>query len=117
MAQLSDDCFAFGGALLSVDAATALIAERVAAVAAVETVPLLEADGRVLAADLIAPIDLPPFANSAVDGYAVRAQDLEGSADTILPVLGRVAAGASLGAEARTRHAVRIFTGAPMPAG
>ena len=49
MAQLSNDCFAFGGELMSVDDATALIAERIAVAAAVEDVPLMEADGRVLA--------------------------------------------------------------------
>src|SRR3954462_6148153 len=97
MAQLWDDCFAFGGALLSVDAAIALIAERLHPVAGIETVPLLEADGRVLAADVIAPIDLPPVANSAVDGYAVRSEDLAFATDTVLPVLGRIAAGSSLG--------------------
>ncbi|MFZ2004563.1 MAG: molybdopterin molybdenumtransferase MoeA, partial [Stellaceae bacterium] len=70
MAQLSDDCFAFGGTLLGVDAALALIAERVVPVVGEETVPLAEATGRILAHDLVAGMDLPPHANSAVDGYA-----------------------------------------------
>ncbi|HEY3846539.1 MAG TPA: molybdopterin molybdenumtransferase MoeA, partial [Acetobacteraceae bacterium] len=72
MAQLSDDCFAFGGELLAIDAALRLIASDVPCVAGVEHVDLVAADGRVLAEDLIAPVDLPPFDNSAVDGYAVR---------------------------------------------
>ncbi|MFL5138491.1 MAG: molybdopterin molybdenumtransferase MoeA, partial [Microvirga sp.] len=63
MAQLSNDCFAFGGELMSLGEATALIAERLGPAAAVEDVPLVEADGRVLARDVVAPIDLPPFDN------------------------------------------------------
>jgi molybdopterin molybdotransferase len=116
MAQLSNDCFAFGGELMSVDGARALIAERLSPVAAPERVPLAEADGRVLADDIVAPIDLPPFDNSAVDGYAVRFADLAAGAGTVLPVAGRVAAGAVLDGAAG-QGAVRIFTGAPMPAG
>ena len=116
MAQLSNDCFAFGGALMSIDEATALIAERLAPVAASETVPLIAADGRILAQDVMAPIDLPPFDNSAVDGYAVRFDDLQRQV-TILPVQGRVAAGTGAAGLAQAGAAVRIFTGAPMPDG
>src|SRR5258705_10778127 len=70
MAQLTDDCFAFGGPLLSIDAVERLIVERVIPVDGIETAALRDARGRVLASDVIAPIDLPPFDNSAVDGYA-----------------------------------------------
>jgi molybdopterin molybdotransferase len=114
MAQLTDDCFAFGGELLSIDGARALIGERLPAVSGREVLPLAEADGRVLADDVIAPLDLPPFANSAVDGYAVRFADLKGTGETVLPVHGRLAAG-SAGAPPPAGAAVRIFTGAPMP--
>ncbi|MBN8943890.1 MAG: molybdopterin molybdotransferase MoeA [Rhizobiales bacterium] len=115
MAQLSSDHFAFGGALLSVDEAIARVAARLVPVAETERLPLLEADGRILAHDLIAGVDLPPFFNSAVDGYAVRFADLKAGDDTVLPVSGRVAAGAALGGPVRAGEAVRIFTGAPMP--
>ena len=117
MAQLSNDCFAFGGELMSVDEAKALIAERIAVAAGVEDVPLIEADGRVLAEDIAAPLDLPPFDNSAVDGYAVRFADLAAGQETVLAVVGRIAAGAALERPVPARGAVRIFTGAPMPAG
>ena len=60
MAQLSDDCFAFGGPMMSVDEAVALIAERVTPVLDVETVALASADGRILARDISAPLPLPP---------------------------------------------------------
>ncbi len=76
MAQLTDDCFAFSGPLLPVDEVERIIGERIMPVAEVETVALNAARGRVVAEDVIAPIDLPPFDNSAVDGYAVRHADL-----------------------------------------
>jgi len=114
MAQLSDDCFAFGGALLGLDAARAMIAAQVGPVDGVERVALDAADGRVLAADLVAPVDLPPFDNSAVDGYAVRLAGIEGGGR--LPVVGRLAAGAAPQALV-PGTAQRIFTGAALPPG
>lgn len=116
MAQLSDDCFAFGGPLLSVEAAASLIAERVPVIAGSETVPLWRADGRIAAETVRARRDLPPFANSAVDGYAVRFADLSAAGETLLPVRGRLAAGGSPAGLSAVGAAVRIFTGAPMPA-
>ena len=117
MAQLSEDCFAFGGALLGVDAALALIEERVTPVVEEETVPLGEARGRILARDLIAQMNVPPHANSAVDGYAIAHADLLPDQDTVLPVGGRAAAGHPLDRPAIRGEAIRIFTGAPMPDG
>jgi molybdopterin molybdotransferase len=117
MAQLSDDCFAFGGELLTVAAALARIDERVAAAVETERLPLAQAAGRVLARDLAAPIDVPPYANSAVDGYALAHADLAPDGETVLPVGGRAAAGHPLGRGLRRGEAIRIFTGAPMPDG
>src|SRR5690349_3411433 len=117
MAQLSDDCFAFGGPMMSVDEAVGLIAARVNKVEEIESVELGEADGRILAHDIAAPLPLPPFTNSAVDGYAVASRDLPRAETETFPVLGRVQAGASADGAIKARHAVRIFTGAPMPAG
>jgi molybdopterin molybdotransferase len=117
MAQLTDDCFAFSGPLLPVDEAERIIRERVAPVAEVETVPLDTARGRVVAVDVVAPIDLPPFDNSAVDGYAVRHRDLDARAETRLTVVERVTAGRASARAAGMGEAIRIFTGAPMPAG
>jgi molybdopterin molybdotransferase len=115
MAQLSDDCFAFGGPMMSVDEAVGIIAARVTAVQDVETVALEEADGRILAGGISAPLPLPPFTNSAVDGYAVRSGDLPPQSEQAFPVAGRVQAGASAGEPLQSGHAMRIFTGAPMP--
>jgi molybdopterin molybdotransferase len=79
----------------------------------VEQVALADADGRVLAEPLIAALDLPPWANSAMDGYALRLVDWTGQA---LPVSQRIQAGsAPLPLEPGT--CARIFTGAPLPAG
>jgi molybdopterin molybdotransferase len=117
MAQLSDDCFAFGGPMMSVDEAVTIIGARVTAVRELESVPLGEADGRILARGIAAPLPLPPFTNSAVDGYAVRGVDIPDREQTAFPVTGRVQAGASAGNIIKPGHAVRIFTGAPMPDG
>jgi molybdopterin molybdotransferase len=116
MAQLSDDCFAFGGPMMSVDEAVGIIASRVARVEGIETVSLGEADGRTLARDVAAPLPLPPFTNSAVDGYAVASRDLPKIAEQAFVVTGRVAAG-SIAKPIEPGHAMRIFTGAPMPDG
>ena len=116
MAQLSDDCFAFGGPMMSVDEAVGIIASRVQAVGEVVAVSLVEADGRILARDVAAPLPLPPFTNSAVDGYAVGSGDLPRDGEQTFRVSGRVQAGASA-APLPPGHAARIFTGAPMPDG
>ncbi len=117
MAQLTDDCFAFAGPLLPVDEMERMIAERIAPVAETEDVALHAARGRVLAHDVIAPLDLPPFDNSAVDGYAVRHADLGAKGETRLAIVGRLQAGASTTRAIGPGEAMRIFTGAPMPAG
>src|SRR5579863_4417632 len=117
MAQLSDDCFAFGGELLSGAEALHLIAERTVALPERERVPLAAARGRILAEPLVAPMSVPPHDNSAVDGYAVNFDDLVPGEPTTLPVAGRAAAGHPLDRAARRGEAIRIFTGAPMPNG
>jgi molybdopterin molybdotransferase len=117
MAQLTDDCFAFSGPLLPIDEVERILRERVMPVAEIETVPLNAAYGRVMANDILAPIDLPPFDNSAVDGYAVRAVDLDRNSETRLAVTERVTAGTAPARALAAGAAIRIFTGAPMPAG
>jgi molybdopterin molybdotransferase len=117
MAQLSDDCFAFSGPLLRLDDMERMLSERVAPVAETERVPLHGARGRVAAVNIAAPVDLPPFDNSAVDGYAVRHADLMPERETKLKVVGRLAAGARADIELKSSEAIRIFTGAAMPRG
>src|SRR6188474_3293198 len=115
MAQLTDDCFAFSGPLLPLDEMEKLIVERITPVAEIERVGLTQARLRVTAADVFAPDNLPPFRNSAVDGYAVRHADLKAEAYTVLPVSGRLQAGAKPAGAITPGTAVRIFTGAAMP--
>jgi molybdopterin molybdotransferase len=117
MAQLTDDCFAFSGPLLPLDDMERLIGERIKPVAETERVPLHGARARVTAADVKAPVDLPPFDNSAVDGYAVRHADLARDGDTRLVIAGRLTAGAKEQLAMTPGQAIRIFTGAAMPAG
>ncbi len=79
-----------------------------------------QATGFVLAQDVVSPEDVPPFANSAVDGYAVRAADTSGanSNESIsLRVIGEIAAGAPANVPVKNGTAIRIMTGAPMPEG
>jgi molybdopterin molybdotransferase len=117
MAQLTDDCFAFGGPLLSIESVERLIDDRVTPVTGIETVSLKDARGRVLAADVIAPIDLPPFDNAAVDGYAVRHVDVGANGETTLAIVDRLTAGRAATQVLEAGNAIRIFTGAPMPPG
>jgi len=117
MAQLSDDCFAFSGPLLPVAEVERLIAERVTPVEGRETVALRDAVGRVLAETMIAPVNVPPFDNSAVDGFAVRGDDLDGEGEKRLTIVDRVAAGHAAQQAVQAGEAIRIFTGAPMPPG
>jgi molybdopterin molybdotransferase len=117
MAQLTDDCFAFSGPLLPVADMERMIAERVTPVVETEKIGLTAARGRVLAGDVIATLDLPPFDNSAVDGYAVRHADLDAKGETRLKIAGRLTAGSAAATPIAAGQAVRIFTGAPMPPG
>jgi molybdopterin molybdotransferase len=82
-----------------------------------EVVPVTRALARVLAADVEAPFDVPPADNSAVDGYAVGSADIPAAGTRELAVVGDLAAGALFEGALRSGQALRIMTGAPMPAG
>ncbi len=100
---------------VSIDQARDIVLAECRALAAV-TVPLAAADGCVLAHDVIAPEDVPPFANSALDGYAVIASDVA-TVPVELPVVAEIAAGAATDRVLRPGEVMRIMTGAPVPAG
>jgi molybdopterin molybdotransferase len=117
MAQLSDDCFAFGGRLMPGAEALDRIRTASLPLPETETVALQRAAGRILAVPIVAALDVPPCDNAAVDGYAVRFADLSSAGPTRLRVGGRAAAGHPLGHAAPAGEAIRIFTGAPMPEG
>ncbi|QTF08967.1 molybdopterin molybdotransferase MoeA [Brenneria izadpanahii] len=80
-----------------------------------ETVSLFDATGRITARAITSPINVPPFANAAMDGYAVRCADLSAAAP--LPLIGKSFAGAPFDGEWPAGTCIRIMTGAPIPAG
>jgi molybdopterin molybdotransferase len=85
-----------------------------------ERISLVEAEGRFAAERVIAPIDLPPFDNSSMDGYAVRAADTSGATrqnEVRLQMIGRVPAGSSFAQKVGAGQCVRVFTGSLVPCG
>ncbi|MBN8508980.1 MAG: molybdopterin molybdotransferase MoeA [Burkholderiales bacterium] len=102
---------------LPVATAQAFIAELVPVVQATEALPVREALGRVLAEDLVSPIDVPAHDNSAMDGFALRAADLADGRPTRLRVVGGALAGRAFDGVVPPGSALRITTGAVMPAG
>ena len=107
-----------GGTVIPVDIAAAKALAIAAPLCDTECMSLLEARGRVLACAVSAPINLPPFDNSAMDGYAVRLSDLADDGPWDLVVGGRVTAGADPRTlELAAGTCVRVFTGAPTPGG
>lgn len=87
---------------------------------AVEAVPLADLAGRVLASDIVSPVDVPAFARSMMDGYAVVANDTRGASSDhrlALEVVGEVLPGRSPSVEIKSGEAVRIMTGAALPSG
>ena len=102
---------------LSVDEARAAIAAAIRPIHAPERVPLAMALGRVLAADVLSPIDVPAHDNSAMDGYAFRGSELSTSQPTLLRSVGTLFAGAPWAGSVGAGECLRIMTGAVMPAG
>ena len=103
--------------MISVRDAQVHILDRITAPAPPEVLPLAAALGRVLADDVRAEMDVPPTDNSAVDGYAVASADIPGTGTRSLEVVAELAAGSVFAGTLRTGQALRIMTGAPMPAG
>ncbi len=108
--------------LVSVEEALRLLDEKVGGIRPLEVieVPLLEAQGKVLAEDVRAPIDYPPFDRSTVDGYAVRSVDVTGASEVTpvsLRVTGKVSVGSAPVGEVRPGEAYEIATGAMIPRG
>ena len=100
---------------MTLDAALAQLLAAVQPLAGPERVATLDADGRVLAQDVVSALHVPPQDNSAMDGYALRTSDIQ-VPGVVLPVSQRIAAG-SAGTMLALGTVARIFTGAPIPAG
>lgn len=101
--------------LMPIETALAKILAEVKPLEAVQSVSLSDAMGHVIAEDILSPINVPPFANSAMDGYALRSADLENT-DTLVMV-GKSFAGIPFEGECLPGQCVRIMTGAQMPNG
>jgi molybdopterin molybdotransferase len=117
MSELGPSPLAAGEDNLSVAQARAAIASRLRPIEDHETVPLAQALGRVLSADVIATIDVPAHDNSAMDGYAFAGSALRADAAIELRSVATVMAGAPHGGSVGPGQCVRIMTGAVMPAG
>ena len=113
---MTDACFAADQGLISLDEALARLRAEPASKPAIREVPLHAAQGRILARDLHAPIAVPGYDNSAMDGYAVHSADIASDAETRLPITQRIAAGRPSQPLVRGACA-RIFTGAVIPPG
>ncbi|WP_306025851.1 molybdopterin molybdotransferase MoeA [Oceaniradius stylonematis] len=113
---LIDDCFVNDGQRMRHDDVLSLLANRLEPVTGTTTVSVVGAQGRIVAVPVTAPGPVPRSDNAAVDGYAfAHAAYLKGP--DRLPVAGRIAAGATATGPVPPGRCVRIFTGAPMPAG
>ncbi len=117
MPELGPSPLTAGDRDLSVDEARAAIARALAPISGIESVPLSQALGRVLAADVISPIDVPAHDNSAMDGYAFAGNALQARGATLLNCVGSVLAGAPSSAAVAAGNCMRITTGAVMPVG
>lgn len=107
----------YNASMISVSDGQARILDQVTAVTPPELIPINNALGRVLAEDLRAPFDVPPTDNSAVDGYAVASADIPGEGAATLEVIADLPAGSVFDGALSPGQAIRIMTGAPMPAG
>ena len=115
---LRNDCFALPAGVnwTPVDDALALLRDRLAVVTGVESAPLMQAAGRILAEDVQAKRSNPPQPNTAVDGYGFAGPVADGHC--VLPLVeGRAAAGVPFGGKVPSGHAVRVLTGAALPEG
>ncbi len=101
--------------LMSLDEALKTLLAQISPLMGVESVATLDADGRILAQDLVSALQVPAFDNSSMDGYAVRSADVQ-EAGIELTVTQRIAAG-HFGQPLLPGQAARIFTGAPVPPG
>ena len=117
MAQLSNDCFAFGGELLPASDALSRLEGIVGPIPEREDLNLSQVNGRILARDVWSEVNVPPHDNAAVDGWAVYFDDLNEAQETSLPWYERIPAGVQSLKSCPRGRAVRIFTGAPMPKG
>ncbi|WP_340615569.1 molybdopterin molybdotransferase MoeA [Xenorhabdus entomophaga] len=101
--------------LISLEQALEKLLAQAVPLTSTETINLTESAGRITATDIVSPINVPPFDNSAMDGYAIRVADLNDH--QTLPVAGKALAGVPFQGKWPTGSSIRIMTGAPIPSG
>lgn len=116
-AKLIDDCFVLDKDRLPHDQALGILKARVQPVIGTEHVPLADAAGRFLAEPVVSPRAIPAHDNAAVDGYAIASSDYDPDKGGTFKIAGEAAAGHPFQGTLAGDSAVRIFTGAVMPAG
>jgi len=102
---------------LSFEQALERIEQSIQPIKGKKNVTIREAAGHILAEDVTSPLDVPPFINSAMDGYAINSNDIPSSAESTLKVIGKSFAGGPFEGEVKPGEAVRIMTGAIVPEG
>ena len=117
MSAKQPSCDEFDPNNLRVEQALERINETIEPLSETRELPLMEALNHVLGQDIRSPLNVPPYQNSAMDGYAVRSADLPQSDDTTLKLIGTAFAGTPFDGEVGAGQCVRIMTGAKMPAG
>lgn len=110
-------CDEFDPNNLRVEQALARIAEEIQPITETLDKPLMAAHNHVLAEDIRSPLNVPPYKNSAMDGYALRGSDLPDDGEITLELIGTAFAGAPFGSEVQSGQCVRIMTGAKLPDG
>lgn len=102
---------------LSFEQALERIEQSIQPIKGKKNVTIREAAGHILAEDVTSPLDVPPFINSAMDGYAINSQDIPSSAENTLKVIGKSFAGGPFEGKVKPGEAIRIMTGAIVPEG
>ena len=117
MTQLSNDCFKYSKKRISLEKAVSILEKRIKCIKKTEKIELDQALGRILSKDIISKRSVPPFDNSAVDGYAFKHSDLNKNKETNLKIVARITAGQNFNKRIKIGEIARIFTGAEVPKG
>ena len=117
MTQLSNDCFKSSKKRISLEKAVSILEKRIKCIKKTQKIKLDQALGRILSKDIVSKINVPPFNNSAVDGYAFKYSYLNKKKETTLKLSGRITAGQNFNKKIKKGEIARIFTGARVPEG
>ena len=117
MTQLSNDCFKYSKKRISLEKAVSILEKRIKCIKKTQKIKLDQSLSRILSKDIISKLNVPPFNNTAVDGYAFKYSDLNKNKETMLKLNGRIAAGQNFNKKFKKGEVARIFTGAKVPEG